>query len=95
MFPHRLRGGVQRWCGVNGRWHKSKHYGFTRGGGALERGHGAAHKRLAQLGDALHGVGAFALPIEAAELVRGQAAKGEGVSTGADTKAHNLEWRHT
>ena len=76
MFPHRLRGGVQRWCGVNGRWHKSKHYGFTRGGGALERGYGAAHKRLAQLGDALCGVFAGAAIIEAAELVFGQTAEG-------------------
>ena len=45
------------------------------GGGALERGHGASLKRLAQLGDALGGVGAFVLPIKTAELVVAQAAK--------------------
>ena len=50
--------------------------GFTRGGGALKRGHGAAHKRLAQLGDALCGVFAGAAIIEAAELVFGQTAEG-------------------
>ena len=49
----------------------------TRGGGALERGHGALAllERLAQLGDALGGVIAAAVNIEAAELVVGQAAK--------------------
>ena len=67
----------------------------TSGRSALERGHGTPLERLAQLGDALHGVGAFALPIEAAELVRGQAAKGEGVSTGADTKADTTGRRRT
>ena len=46
------------------------------GGGALERGHGAFLEPLAQLGDALGGVGAFTFPIEAAELVVGQAATG-------------------
>ena len=45
------------------------------GGGALERGHGAPLERLAQLGDALGGVGAVTQMIEAAELVAGQAAK--------------------
>ena len=45
------------------------------GGGALERGHGASLKRLAQLGDALGGVGAIAPAVEAAELVEAQAAK--------------------
>ena len=45
------------------------------GGGALERGHGSPLERLAQLGDALGGVGAAAEVIEAAELVLGQAAK--------------------
>ena len=45
------------------------------GGGALERGHGAALERLAQLGDALGGVGAVTIMIEAAELIPGQAAK--------------------
>ena len=67
----------------------------TQGGGARERGHGTPLERLAQIGDALHGVGAFALPIDAAELVIGQTAKGEGVSTGADTKANALGWRRT
>ena len=47
----------------------------TRGGGALERGHGAPLEPLAQLGDAVGGVVAFAIPVEAAELVRRQAAK--------------------
>ena len=45
------------------------------GGGALERGHGAPLEPLAQLGDAIGGVGALTIPIEAAELVSGQAAK--------------------
>ena len=44
--------------------------------GALERGHGAPLEPLAQLGDALGGVGAAASIIEAAELVVAQAAKG-------------------
>ena len=44
------------------------------GGGALERGHGAPLEPLAQLGDALGGVGAVAILMEAAELVPGQAA---------------------
>jgi hypothetical protein len=49
------------------------------GGGALERGDGAALEPLAQLGDALGGVGAAAFPVKAAELVLSQAAsKGEG-----------------
>ena len=47
-----------------------------RGGSAPERGHGASLEPLAQLGDALGGVGAKAHTIEAAELVVGQAAKG-------------------
>ena len=46
------------------------------GGGALERGHGAPLDPLAQLGDALGGVGALATTVEAAELVAAQAAKG-------------------
>ena len=45
------------------------------GGGALDRGHGASLKRLAQLGDALGGVGAVASLIKTAELVVHQAAK--------------------
>ena len=47
----------------------------TRGGGAPERGHGAPLEPLAQLGDAVGGVGALAFPIEAAELVPRQAGK--------------------
>ena len=56
------------------------------GGGALERGHGAPLEPLAQLGDALGGVGAggvgavgvgaVAAIVDAAELVVAQAAKG-------------------
>ena len=46
------------------------------GGGALERGHGASLETLAHLGDALSGVGAFAVLVDAAERVVGQAAKG-------------------
>ena len=47
----------------------------TRGGSALERGHGAPLEPLAELGDALGGVGAFAPAGDAAEFVVGQAAK--------------------
>ena len=39
------------------------------GGGAPKRGHGAALEPLAELDDALGGVGAVTLIIEAAELV--------------------------
>ena len=59
-------------------------------GGALERGHGAPLEPLAELGDALGGVGAIAITIDAAELVAGQTAKEGGVSTGADTKANTI-----
>ena len=45
------------------------------GSGALERGHGASLKCLAQLGDALGGVGAVAHEIDAAERILAQAAK--------------------
>ena len=45
-------------------------------GGALERGHGASLERLAELGDALGGVGAGPLVSDTAELVSAQAAKG-------------------
>ena len=44
-------------------------------GAALERSHGASLEPLAQLGDALRGVGASPLVVKAAELVTGQAAK--------------------
>ena len=47
------------------------------GGGALKRGHGAPFERLAQLGDALGGVGAIAITIDAAELVVGQTTMGK------------------
>ena len=46
------------------------------GGGALQRGHGAPLEPLAQLGDALRGVGAVAMTVDAAELVVAQPAKG-------------------
>ena len=62
-------------------------------GGALQRGHGALLERLAQLGDALGGVGAAAILIEATDLVVGQAASmggSESVSRGADTKANTM-----
>ena len=48
----------------------------ARGGSALERGHRTSLERLAELGDALRGVGAAADAVDAAELVTGQAAKG-------------------
>ena len=60
----------------------------TRGGGALERSHGAPLERLAELGDALGGVGAVAITIDTTELVADQTAKEGGVSTGADTTAN-------
>ena len=46
------------------------------GSGAPELGHGASLERLAQLGDALSGVGALARAVEAAEFVAFQAARG-------------------
>ena len=67
----------------------------TRVAGAPERGHGASLEALAQLVNALGGVGTLDIAIihikvrvEAAELVATQAAKGRrGVSMGADAKA--------
>ena len=47
------------------------------GGGAHKPGHSASLERLAQLGDALGGVGAIAITIDAAELVVGQTAMGK------------------
>ena len=44
------------------------------GGGALQRGHGAPLEPLAQLGDALRGVGALSTIVQATDLVFGQAA---------------------
>ena len=72
---------------VNGRSHESERSG---GSGALERGHVALLEPLAQLGDALGGVGAAAFSsIEAAELGVGHSATRErGVSMGADRKAN-------
>ena len=59
------------------------------GGGALERSHGAPLEPLAQLGDALRGVGASAPEVEAAELVAAQTVNvGVAVSTGIDRKAN-------
>ena len=46
------------------------------GGGAPERGHGAPLEPLAQLGDAVGGVGALAVRVDAAQLVIAQTAKG-------------------
>ena len=46
----------------------------TVGGGGLKRGHGASLEPLAQLGDALRGVGAVARTVDAAEQVVGQTA---------------------
>ena len=64
--------------------------------GALERGYGASLEPLAQLGDALRSVGATALPIEAAEAVFGQTAKGRrSVSMGIDTKANARAAAHS
>ena len=54
---------------------KKRTLGEDWGGGALERGHGAPFERLAQLGDALGGVGPLAIIVEAAELVVAQAEK--------------------
>ena len=53
-----------------------------RGGSAPKRGHGAHLEPLAELGDALGGVGAVTPIIEAAELVVNQAAKGRGSVNG-------------
>ena len=51
---------------------------YSRGGGALERRHGTPLEALAQLGDALRGVGTLDIAtiifVEAAEMVPGQAA---------------------
>ena len=67
----------------------------TMGRCALERGHVALLEPLAQLGDALRGVGAAAFIIEAAELVPGQAATREREECqwdGADRKANKVNW---
>ena len=91
----------ERWSGDGERVGVSK--GIDRkadtvgGGGVLERGHGAPLERLAQLGDALGGVGAVALRIKTAEMVVRQAAKrwGVAVSMGADKKVNTQERRRT
>ena len=62
----------------------------TRGGGALERGHGAPLEPLAQLGDALGGVSAAPIRVNAAELVEGQTAKGRGWCQWALTERQTL-----
>ena len=54
------------------------------GGCALERGHSASLEPLAQLDDALSGVGAAAIGVDAAELVVGQTTKEGCVSMGVD-----------
>jgi hypothetical protein len=65
------------------------------GGGALKRGHGAPFERLAQLGDALGGVGAIASMIDAAELVVGQTAMGKEACQWALTGKQTLGRRRT
>ena len=65
------------------------------GSGALERAHGAPLEPLAQLGDALGGVGADPPLVDAAELVAVQTAMQRMVSTGADTKANTKGRRRT
>ena len=69
----------------------------ARGGCALERGHRASLECLAELGDALGGVGAVALRIKTAEMVVRQAAKRWGVAVlmGADKKVNTQERRRT
>ena len=72
--------------------------------GALKRGHAASLERLAQLDDAVGGVGALGAVggvgalggvwIEAAELVVAQAVTGEGGCVrGADTKTNPRQSR--
>ena len=64
--------------------------------GALKRGHCAPLEPLAQLGDALGGVGTVTENINAAELVTGQAAKGRrSVNGPVDTKGHSVGRRRT
>ena len=46
------------------------------GGGAPERGHSTPLESLAQLDDALGGVGSIAVPVEATEFILSQAATG-------------------
>ena len=69
---------------------KKRTLGEDWGGGALERGHGAPFERLAQLGDALGGVGAIAITIDAAELVVVQTAMGKEACQWALTRKRIL-----
>ena len=65
---------------------------YTRAHRAPQRGHGALLEPLAQLGDALSGVLALKISVEATELVIVQTARcGVAVSMGADRKANTWE----
>ena len=58
---------------------------------ALERGEGRTLEALAQLSDALSGVGAISIVVEAAELISGQAATmGFDACQGALTEKRTL-----
>ena len=63
----------------------------TRAGAAPECGHGARLEPLAQLGDALGGVGARTIFVDVAEPVTAQTAKGGGVPR-ALTRKRTLGW---
>ena len=65
------------------------------GGGALERGHGASLEPLAQLGDALGGVGAVATHLTPQSWLLAKLPREGGVSMGADTKANTMGRRRT
>ena len=60
----------------------------TRGGGALERGHGAALEPLAELGDALGSVGPVADRSRPQSSLLAKLPREGGVSMGADRKAN-------
>ena len=80
---------------VNGRSHESERSG---GSGALERGHVALLEPLAQLGDALRGVGAHTtLGGDATKRICSETAMGTRakVSVGTDTKANTMGRRRT
>ena len=63
---------------------------------ALKRGHSAPLEPLAELCDALGGVGAVTITIEAAELIPGQTAKQRrSVNGRCDTKANTIGRRRT
>ena len=62
-------------------------------GGALQRGHGAPLEPLAQLGDALSGVGPVTSEeVDTTKLIYRETAMGTRVkvSAGADTKANTM-----